>query len=168
MENIEIELSTSAGKQELVHKLSCLLADVVAYKFTAHGFHWNVRGAEFTQFHEFFQELYEDADSAIDPIAENIRKLGYDSPFTLQDFLSLSCIEVRPTGGDPIAMSLVLHGINQILRDSLLEAFNIANAMNQQGIANFLAERIDMHDKWLWQLGTIVGADATQVNVISF
>jgi DNA-binding ferritin-like protein len=65
-------------------------------------------------------------------------------------------------------MSLVLHGINQILRDSALEAFGIANALNQQGIANFLAERIDMHDKWLWQLGTIVGADATQVQVIQF
>jgi starvation-inducible DNA-binding protein len=168
MENIEIELSTNAGKQELVHKLSCLLADTTAYKFTAQGFHWNVRGIEFSQYHKFFQKLYEDADSAVDPLAEHIRKLGYDAPFTLQDFVSLSCIEVRPTGGDPVAMSLVLHGINQTLRDSLLEAFEIANALNQQGVINFLAERIDMHDKWLWQLGTIVGADATQVQVIQF
>lgn len=167
MENIEIELSVNAGKQELVHKLSCILADVVAYKFTAHGFHWNVRGAEFTQFHDFFADLYEDADSSIDPLAEIIRKLGYDAPFTLQDFVSLSCVEVKPTGGDPIAMSAVLHSINQIIRESLLEAYTIANSLNQQGICNFLAERIDMHDKWLWQLGTTIGADATQVNVIS-
>ena len=168
METIGIELSTSLGKQELAHKLSCLLADVVSYKAVAQGYHWNVKGADFIQFHDFFQELYEDADSAVDPLAENIRKLGYEAPFTLQDFVSLSCIEVRPTGGDPVAMSLVLHGINQTLRDSLLEAFEIANALNQQGIINFLAERIDMHDKWLWQLGTIVGADATQVQVIQF
>lgn len=168
MENIEIQISDGVGKQELVHKLSCILSDVIAYKAVAQGYHWNVKGAEFTQFHKFFQKLYEDADSSVDPLAENIRKLGYDAPFTLQDFVSLSCVEVRPTGGEPIAMCGVLHGINQILRDSLLEAFTIANAMNQQGIADFLASRIDMHDKWLWQLGTTIGADATQVNVISY
>jgi starvation-inducible DNA-binding protein len=168
METIGIELSSSLGKQELVHKLSCLLADVVSYKAVAQGYHWNVKGADFIQFHDFFQELYEDADSAVDPLAENIRKLGYEAPFTLQDFVSLSCIEVRPTGCDPIAMSAVLHDVNQTLRDSLLEAFNMAETLNQQGIADFLAGRIDMHDKWLWQLGTIVGADATEVKVISF
>jgi DNA-binding ferritin-like protein len=65
-------------------------------------------------------------------------------------------------------MSAVLHDVNQTLRDSLLEAFNMADTLNQQGIADFLAGRIDMHDKWLWQLGTIVGADATEVKVISF
>jgi DNA-binding ferritin-like protein len=32
------------------------------------------------------------------------------------------------------------------------KAFAIAVAANQQGIANFLAERDDAHKKWAWQL----------------
>ena len=32
------------------------------------------------------------------------------------------------------------------------KAFASANKANEQGIANFLAERDDMHKKWRWQL----------------
>jgi DNA-binding ferritin-like protein len=34
----------------------------------------------------------------------------------------------------------------------LKQAFNVANGENEQGVANFIAERIDMHQKWSWQL----------------
>jgi DNA-binding ferritin-like protein len=36
--------------------------------------------------------------------------------------------------------------------NDLKKAFDIANQANEQGIANFIAERIDMHAKWDWQL----------------
>jgi len=36
--------------------------------------------------------------------------------------------------------------------NDLRKAFDIANQANEQGIANFIAERIDMHAKWDWQL----------------
>lgn len=156
----------TGGKKVLAEKLAVILADVVAYKSIAQGYHWNVKGPEFTQFHKFFQKLYEDADSSVDPLAENIRKLGYDAPFTLEDFSSLSCLEVAPAGSDPITMSKRLHQINEHIRACLVAGFNIANDIDQQGIADFLAQRIDMHDKWLWQLGTTVGADATHISVI--
>lgn len=158
-------MSYGANKQ-LAEKLAVVLSDVVSYKFTAHGFHWNVKGPEFTQFHDFFADLYEDADSAIDPLAENIRKLGFDSPFTLGDFISLSCLDTHTVSSDPISMSRVLYEYNQHIKSCLLAAFHIANDIDAQGIANFLAERIDMHEKWIWQLGTIVGADATQINTL--
>jgi len=149
--------------RELAEKLAVCLGDTVAYKFIAHGYHWNVKGPLFSQFHEFFSDLYEDADSAIDPLAENIRKLGFDSPFTLEDFSSLTCLDINPVSGDPIDMASNLLIINKHLKECLTGAFDIANACNEQGIANFLAERIDMHSKWIWQLSTTVGADATSI-----
>jgi starvation-inducible DNA-binding protein len=157
---------TSGGKRVLAEKLSVILADVVAYKAIAQGYHWNVKGPEFTQFHAFFQELYEDADSSVDPLAENVRKLGFDAPFTLEDFVSLNCLEVAPAGSDPITMCQRLYQINEHIRACLNAGFNIANDIGQQGIADFLAGRIDIHDKWLWQLGTITGVDSTQISVI--
>ena len=156
----------TSGKQELAMKLSVILADVVAYRALAHGFHWNVKGPEFIQFHDFFATLYEDADSSVDPLAENVRKLGFDAPFTLEDFVSLSCLEIAPAGSDPITMCQRLYQINEHIRACLNAGFNIANDIGQQGIADFLAGRIDMHDKWLWQLGTITGVDSTQISVI--
>ncbi|NBR23354.1 MAG: hypothetical protein EBU08_06185, partial [Micrococcales bacterium] len=41
---------------------------------------------------------------------------------------------------------------NAVMLNDLRKAFNIANQANEQGIANFIAERIDMHAKWDWQL----------------
>ena len=150
-------------KDDLAKSLMCLLSDTVIFKFLAHGYHWNVRGAEFTQFHDFFAEIYEDADGAIDPLAENLRKLGYDAPFLLEDFLSLTCIQTRPVGYDPIAMSASLYEANGSIIEYYKTAFDQADACREQGIANFLAERIDMHQKWHWQLGTTIGADSIVV-----
>jgi DNA-binding ferritin-like protein len=41
---------------------------------------------------------------------------------------------------------------NAVMLNGLRRAFDIANQANEQGIANFIAERIDMHAKWDWQL----------------
>lgn len=141
-----------------------MLSDTVIFKFLAQGYHWNVRGAEFTQFHDFFGKIYEDAEGAVDPLAESLRKIGYDAPFLLEDFLSLTCIETRPVGYDPIAMSAALYDANGKILNYLMEAFDIANNCREQGIADFLAGRIDMHQKWKWQIGTTIGADATVVS----
>lgn len=161
--NHNLVVEPASSKEELGSKLACVLSDTVILKFLAQGYHWNVRGPEFTQFHDFFGEIYEDAESAIDPLAENLRKLGFDAPFLLEDFLSLSCIEIKPVGYDPLAMSASLYAANASTLAYLCTAFDCANACNEQGIANFLAERIDMHQKWNWQLGTTIGADSIVV-----
>lgn len=149
--------------ENLAHELSECLGNVVVFKFLAHGFHWNVRGPQFHQFHELFSSVYEDADSAVDPLAENIRKLGFDAPYLLTDLVRLS--EIQPRGistNDPLELASALHAANNVVLECLVETFGCANALNEQGIANFLAERIDAHQKWRWQLGTIIGADSTR------
>lgn len=144
-------------KQDLEMRLRDLLGDVVTFKFLAHGFHWNVRGINFSQYHEFFGEIYEDADGAIDPIAENIRKINFDAPFRLTDFIE-SADEIEPTdSSDPLEMCRSLYMANEDVRESIVHALSVADELEEQGIVNFLAERQDMHSKWQWQLRAIVG-----------
>jgi len=151
----------ASSKQDLAQMLAVLLSDTVTFKFLAHGYHWNVRGINFPQFHDKFAEIYEDADDAIDPFAENIRKLGFDAPFLLTDYVSLTGIQATPVSADPVDMSASLYQANAYIISVIRATFEIANALNEQGIANFLAERDDQHNKWAWQLGTIIGADST-------
>lgn len=156
-------------KEELASVLAELLGSTVTYKFLAHGYHWNVRGPDFYQFHAFFSEIYEDMDSAVDPLAESLRKIGYDAPHTMQDFMSLSCIDARDskvTNYEPTGMSETLYLNLLILDEKYVYAFNLASALNMHGTADFLGGRIDMHQKWIWQLKTTIGADATQVQTI--
>ena len=155
--------------KKLAEMLSVLLADTVNYRALAHGYHWNVKGPEFHQFHEIFGDLYADADSAVDPLAENIRRLGFDAPFTLGDFISLSDLDTNPvTNGNALDMTASLYQVNVQISEKLGATFKCANDCNEQGIANFLAERIDQHTKWIWQLGTVIGADKTSVTILNF
>lgn len=136
----------------LAEELSRLLGNVVDLYFRAHGYHWNVEGEDFHQYHALFSDIYEDVYSSIDPLAENIRKLGEYAPFKLSTFVELSSLEdsrVAPTTG---AMAADLLLANQHVLELLKGVFHVANDADEQGIANFIAERIDMHQKWAWQL----------------
>ena len=148
---------------DLNEELTELLADVVSFYFRAHGAHWNVKGADFSEYHKLFLKIYEDVYESIDPIAENLRKLGSIAPFTLGSFMALRCLEDAPTIlQDPIALANDLLVANDMILDELSDAFDCASMYNQQGVANFLAGRIDQHQFWKWQLTASLGQEVTQ------
>ena len=158
-------------KEGLASELTDVLADIVAFNFLAWGFHWNVMGINFQQFHDLFEEIYEDALSSIDPTAESIRKLNFDAPVALVDYMGRIAQMEIPETNDPEIMSQILYVANEQLRACLTKAFCIATYINEQGIANFIAERLDMHSKWQWQLRAIVGdsfADSYEINVAEY
>lgn len=138
--------------KDLIKSLKTLMADVVTFYFMAHGYHWNVEGQDFSQYHALFAEIYEDAYGSIDPIAENIRKLDDYAPFSLQKFLDLRTIDFKDVSPTPKAMASSLLKSNEVVIERLNESFKEATKADQQGIADFLAGRIDMHQKWSWQL----------------
>ena len=153
---------------DLNEELTELLADVVSFYFRAHGAHWNVKGADFSEYHKLFQKIYEDVYESIDPIAENLRKLGSVAPFTLGSFMALRCIDDAPAIlQDPIALANDLLTANDMILDELSDAFDCASMYNQQGVANFLAGRIDSHQYWKWQLTVSQGQEVTQPSVDS-
>lgn len=154
------------GLQHLAQELAEILADTVTLHYLAHGFHWNVKGPHFAQFHEFFGDIYQDYAEAEDDIAEAIRRLGYDAPHLLTEFVELTCVDGRRVVGDPLEMSAVLYEGNLMALRCLQEGVDLAQQLDQQDVVNLLAARIDMQNKWKWQLGVTIGADATQVNTI--
>jgi starvation-inducible DNA-binding protein len=136
----------------LTNDLKTLLADSVTMYFVAHGYHWNVEGADFSQYHSLFADIYEDVYSSIDTIAEGLRKLDEYAPFTLSKFIDLRTVESVEVAPNPKAMAKALLKVNEGVLVTIGKAFASANKANEQGIANFLAERDDMHKKWRWQL----------------
>ena len=163
MASEEGDMADTNQVPDLNEELTELLADVVSFYFRAHGAHWNVKGADFSEYHKLFLKIYEDVYESIDPIAENLRKLGSIAPFTLTSFLALRSIEdASQILQDPIALANDLLAANDIILDELSDAFDCATAYNQQGVANFLAGRIDQHQFWKWQLTASLGQEVTQ------
>ena len=138
---------------DLVQRLKILQADVVTAYFQIHGYHWNVEGMLFPEMHAKFLEIYEDVYDSIDPISENLRKLGAKAPFGVKEWNNNSDLEINDSEGiSSKQMFQELFQTNTIVLAMLKRTFDISNELDEQGICNFIAERIDQHQFWGWQL----------------
>lgn len=133
--------------------LKVLLATEYAYAVKTQFFHWNVEGPDFGQLHDFFAMLYEDVnDNAIDQTAEYIRTLDEYTPGSFERFQELSMIRGQIKVPRARLMLEELLADNQTMIDLLNNTFRSATEEQEEGIANFIAERIDAHGKWSWQI----------------
>ncbi len=142
-----------APTSDLVSGLKTTLANAIALYLRAHGYHWNVEGPDFAQYHALFETIYTDIYESIDPLAENIRKLGDYAPYRLERLVELRTLpETNRVSNDPRALANDLLDANEFVVREYKALFKVANDADEQGIANFVAERIDQHEKWVWQL----------------
>lgn len=150
---------------DLVDELTEAFADVFSFYLRAHGAHWNVVGPNFSEYHSLFGEIYDDVLGSVDPLAENLRKLGAPAPSTLPQIVELRELQDAAVGNQAPALAADLQQANVQVIDSLGDVFDCATALNQQGLANYIAERIDMHQKWAWQLSASLGTDVVDPTV---
>lgn len=136
----------------LADDLKQLLSTQYAFVIKAQFFHWNVEGPDFGQLHEFFGDIYADAYGAIDPVAEYIRVLEEYTPGSFERFTELSLIQGQTKVPRARLMIQELLADNQVMIDLLNRCFDSAEAEDQQGIADFVAGRIDAHGKHGWML----------------
>lgn len=137
----------------LIQQLRLMQANSFIYYTKAHGYHWNVEGILFDQFHEMFSDIYEDAFSAVDTFAEWIRSFGEYAVFDVMSILSQSNIKYDDgIVNNPISMLRSLADSNEKIIEDLKVGFNYANSAGEQGVANFIADRITSHEKWRWKL----------------
>jgi len=146
-------IDTDTDRSELSSSIAVVLGSVVTMYFKTHGHHWNVKGRDFAEFHEFFQEIYEDLYESIDPTAELMLKMGHDAPYKLQDFIDLNQTQDMDVTDDPFSMLADLYAANDVMIAVIGQALDLAANYNEQGVINFLADRDDMHKKWRWQIG---------------
>ena len=132
--------------------LKTLLGTQFAYYLKAHGFHWNVETADFYQYHKFFQKIYEDAYSAVDPLAEYIRSLDEYAPGSLKRMLELSVIPGQTKVPRARLMIEELLADSETIVDLLNQCFESATNENKQDVANFIADRLSQQNKFAWQL----------------
>lgn len=136
----------------LADNLKEILATTYSYKIKAQNFHWNVESRTFGQDHELFGEIYSDSEGAIDTIAEYIRTLDEYAPGSFKRFSELSKIEDQLKIPKSDLMYKELLKDTETLIALIKDAFDVATKEREQGIANFLADRLTSHGKYRWQL----------------
>jgi starvation-inducible DNA-binding protein len=142
--------------------LKVLLASEFSFYLKAANFHWNVEGTNFPQYHEFLGNLYAEIYGSIDKIAEYIRTLDSYAPGSLTRFTELSIISDQLKIPRAELMFAELEADNIKLIEYLNHCFGSAEMENQQGIANFIAERLDAHNKHSWMIRSILKTSRMQ------
>lgn len=140
----------------LTEDLKVLLASVNSLSIKAQNFHWNVEGDNFPQYHEFFGNFYEEVYSAVDKVAEYIRTLDSYTPGSLTRYAELTIIQDQLKIPRAELMFAELYEDNAKMIELLNHCFSSASQENKQGIANFIAERLDAHEKHQWQVRSIL------------
>ena len=140
----------------LTEELKVLLASVNSLSIKAQNFHWNAEGDNFPQYHEYFGNFYAEVYSAVDKVAEYIRTLDSYAPGSLTRYAELTIIQDQLKIPRAELMFAELYEDNSKMIDLLNHCFASASQENKQGIANFIAERLDAHEKHQWQLRSIL------------
>lgn len=138
---------------QLIYKLKQLQANSVVLYSTAQGFHWNVEGPLFAQYHDFFGKIYADVYGTVDIISEWIRRFDVAAPYTLESFISANTYgDIQLESNSPILMSRQLLEMISSMTSDIKIMFEDATLQQEQGLANFLADRQDKLEFWAWWL----------------
>ena len=148
---------SKAERTDVVGQLTRVLADSYALYLKTHGYHWNVRGAEFFSIHSLLEQQYREMWEALDTIAERIRALGVLAPQSNSAFGNLTSIK----DGDPEKEAIPM--IKELLKDhetliaSARKAFEIASEAGDEASADLMTQRLAAHEKFAWMLRSTVG-----------
>lgn len=139
--------------EELKQTLKQVLSDSFLLVFKAQSYHWNVEGILFSQYHDFFGDLYQEVYGSIDKTAEYLRILGEYAPKSISELYEYKTVEEDAAIPDEVQEMLSnLQQHNNKVIDNLNKLFDYADKANEQGIADFAAARLDAHKKHAWMI----------------
>jgi len=141
------------SQKKVAAGLSKLLADTYAVYLKTHGYHWNVRGPNFSSLHALFMLHYTEMWAAIDLIAERIRALGEYAPQGYGAFGDLSQIRDGDPKKDAQAMLAELVADHATLVATAKAARDGADDVT----ASLIDARVEAHEKHAWMLRVSIG-----------
>ncbi len=140
-----------------VDHLEKFLASQSILNLKIRNFHWNVQGPHFSDYHKFFEEMYESSAELIDDIAERIRMLGEKSPATMNFFLENSFLEEQSNynlEAEKMVAELVADTEKTI--SEMRKAIEVIGETGDKGTEDFLIATMQDHEKNAWMLRSMI------------
>lgn len=143
--------------EQIIAQLRIILANTVVLYWRAHVIHFNVIGADFPQYHAFFNTVYDDLQDAIDPVGEHIRMVGGKVPTSLPALLDITSIEGNVEEDADFATMLTdFQTANESTITTLREGITIADEAGEPAVSNFLQDRLGAHQKLGWMIRSML------------
>ena len=142
--------------EQLIQQLKVILGTNFALYLKSHGFHWNIEGANFPQYHDFLNGFYTEVWNQNDDIAEHIRQLDSYAPGSLERMLELADLEESQNIPIALAMMTELKRDNDRFIVHLRAGIVAAEQADEPAIGNFLQDLLGAHQKKAWMLRSII------------
>ncbi|MDY7393794.1 Dps family protein [Aureibaculum sp. 2210JD6-5] len=142
---------------ELATDLNELLANYQVYYQNLRGLHWNIKGKNFFQLHEKFEELYNDSQLKIDEIAERILTLESTPLHTFEDYTNHSKVPVgKNISKDVEAVNLVVKSLKELIQIERKILDKSAEA-DDEGTNAMMSDFISEQEKTVWMFKAWLG-----------
>lgn len=145
--NLDKKKTTATAKE-----LNVLLADYHLYYQKLRNFHWNIVGHNFFDLHNKFEEMYEDAKTKIDEIAERILTLRFQPTSNFSDYLKMSSIKEDSENTKDIEMVKKLLEDHGKLLNQMRTVAETAEAAEDEGTIDMIGGYIGHIEKVSWML----------------
>ncbi|TMM31464.1 DNA starvation/stationary phase protection protein [Polaribacter aestuariivivens] len=141
----------------LVDNLNGLLSNFQIYYQNLRGLHWNIKGKNFFDLHNKFEELYTGAQVEIDDIAERILTLQGKPLHTFTDYINNSSVPVgKDISNDEKAVELVVNSLSELLKIERV-ILNLSDEANDEGTNAMMSDLISEQEKTIWMLNSWLG-----------
>ena len=142
---------------QLIAELNQLLSDTHIYYQNTRGFHWNIKGSNFFQLHAKFEELYTEALTNIDEIAERILTIGGSPSHTLETYLEQSNIKsVKDESNDRKIVETIVQNIKQLI-DQENKVKEAASAAGDSETEDMMIALVNSQEKTNWMFASWLG-----------
>jgi len=142
----------SQTNESVAEQLKTFMADTYLLLAKTQACHWNARGHNFIGIHKLTEEQYNELFEAVDELAERVRALDTDAPFSLAEIQRIATLEeaTQVHGIDDAIRMLVSD--NKAMSERARELALDADEQDDLVTHDMLVKRIEVHDKAAWLL----------------
>ncbi len=139
---------------ELVEAMNTVIANFAVHYQKLRNFHWNITGPDFFDIHEKFEVQYNEAQVAIDVIAERVRVFGATPLSTYKEFLERS--DIKEASPELTAHEMLGEVINdyETLIEKLYRVIEISLENGDSGTEDIAKKYVKQLEKNHWMMSS--------------
>ncbi|MEJ7740900.1 MAG: DNA starvation/stationary phase protection protein [Chitinophagaceae bacterium] len=149
-----------ANEKPVADHLNDLLANYHIHYQKLRGCHWNIKGRSFFTLHVKFEELYTEALTTIDELAERILTLGKAPRSTFGDYINTSKIKETDTISlkDMDMVQALIEDMN-ILIEMEREILEMTDKAGDDGTNDMINRFMQFKQKTTWMLRSFLNEE---------
>ncbi len=141
------------ARKKVAESVNALVADAFALYIKTKNFHWHMSGPHFRDYHLLLDEQAAQILATIDPLAERVRKLGYDTIRSVGHIAQLQTVKDNDEDFVPAQdMLKELIDENKKMGKNMRETHKLCDDADDIATASLLEEYVDATERRTWFL----------------